>query len=147
MGSKTFIRLGIILVGLYAARAISEWLGIPQSVDFNFYAVTGCVMMKKDLTKKLRLSGELGGGLYTSTAEIPMGAVYEGRITYNSLGLNAGTEIWWRLTRRGIHLGLGAKYHYVFTGTDFDQVVYGYTGEDYAHYFQVTLGISFLTDD
>ena len=124
-----------------------EFLGIPRTIDFMIYSVTGCVMMKKDLSKKFRFSGELGGGLYTSNADIPFGGFYEGRISHNRLGVNAGAELWWRLARRGIYLGLGGKWHYVFSGTDFDQVIYTYTGEDYAHYFQVTLGISFLTDN
>jgi hypothetical protein len=124
-----------------------EYLGIPQSVDFMIYSLTGCLMMKTDLSKKFRASGEIGGGLYTTTSEIPIGGFYEGRITMNQPGLYAGGEIWWRLTKGGIHIGLGGKWHYAFTGTDPRQAVYVYTGKDYTHFFQVTLGISFYTDD
>lgn len=124
-----------------------EYLGIPMPVEYSVYSLTGCLMRKTDLSKKIRLSGELGGGLYASTAEIPAGPTSTGRITYNQLGLYAGGEIWWRVTRGGMHIGLGGKWHYMFTGTDYRQVVYTYTGEDYAHFFQITIGVSFYTDD
>ena len=124
-----------------------EFLGIPESIDYMIYALTGCFMMKRDVSKKIRLSGELGGGLYTSTSSIPMGGVSEGRITHNHPGVYAGGEIWWRLTKGGIHLGLGGKWHYVFTGTDYRQPVYVFTGEENAHFFQITIGISFKTDE
>ena len=71
----------------------------------------------------------------------------EGRITYNRLGLYLGGELSRRLTKGGIHLNLGGKWHYAFTGTDYRQPVYVYTGRDYTHFFQVTLGISLYTDD
>jgi len=124
-----------------------EFLGINQTIDFMIYSLTGCLMSKTDLSKKLRASGEFGGGLYTSTSSIPTGAIYEGRITKNQLGLYAGCEFSWRLTKGGIHLNLGGKWHYVFSGTDFRQPIYIYTGKDYTHFFQVTLGVSFYTDD
>lgn len=123
------------------------FLGINQTIDFMIYSLTGCLMTKTDLSKKLRASGEFGGGLYTSTSSIPTGAIYEGRITKNQLGLYAGCEFSWRLTKGGIHLNLGGKWHYVFSGTDFRQPIYIYTGKDYTHFFQVTLGVSFYTDD
>ena len=123
------------------------FLGINQTIDFMIYSLTGCLMTKTDLSKKLRASGEFGGGLYTSTSSIPTGAIYEGRITKNQLGLYAGCEFSWRLTKGGIHLNLGGKWHYVFSGTDFRQPIYVYTGKDYTHFFQVTLGVSFYTDD
>ena len=124
-----------------------EFLGIPQPVDFMIYSLTGCLMAKTDLSKKLRISGEFGGGLYTSTTSIPAGAMIEGRITYNHPGLYVGSELSWRLSKGGIHLSLGGKWHYAFTGTDYRQPIYVYTGRDYTHFFQVTLGISFYTDD
>jgi hypothetical protein len=124
-----------------------EYLGIPMTVEYSVYSLTGCLMTKTDLSKKIRLSGELGGGLYASTAEIPSGPTTSGRITYNQFGLYAGGEVWWRVTRGGMHVGLGGKWHYMFTGTDYRQVVYTYTGEDYAHFFQITIGVSFYTDD
>jgi hypothetical protein len=124
-----------------------EFLGINQTIDFMIYSLTGCLMSKTDLSKKLRASGEFGGGLYTSTSSIPTGAIYEGRITKNQLGLYAGCEFSWRLTKGGIHLNLGGKWHYVFSGTDYRQPIYIYTGKDYTHFFQVTLGVSFYTDD
>jgi hypothetical protein len=124
-----------------------EYLGIPQTIDFMVYSLTGCLMTKADLSKKLRISGELGGGLYTSTSSIPVGVMLEGRLTYNQPGVYAGGEIWWRLSKGGIHLGLGGKWHYMWTGTDYRQPVWTYTDKDYAHFFQVTLGISFYTDD
>lgn len=123
------------------------FLGINQTIDFMIYSLTGCLMTKTDLSKKLRANGEFGGGLYTSTSSIPTGAIYEGRITKNQLGLYAGCEFSWRLTKGGIHLSLGGKWHYVFSGTDFRQPIYVYTGKDYTHFFQVTLGVSFYTDD
>ena len=124
-----------------------EYLGIQQQVEYSVYSLTGCMMTKTDLSKKLRLSGELGGGLYASTAEIATGAMTSGRITYNQLGLYVGSEIWWRVTKGGMHIGLGAKWHYMFTGTDYRQPVWVYTGEDYAHFLEVTIGISFYTDN
>jgi hypothetical protein len=124
-----------------------EFLGINQTIDFMIYSVTGCLMMKTDPSKKFRTSGELGGGLYTSTSSIPAGATYEGRITKNQLGIYAGCEFSWRLTKGGIHLNLGGKWHYVFSGTDYRQPIYVYSGKDYTHFFQVTLGVSFYVDD
>lgn len=124
-----------------------EFLGINQTIDFMIYSLTGCMMAKTDLSKRLRASGELGGGLYTSTSDIPTGAFTSGRITNNQLGLYIGSEISWRLSKGGIHLNLGGKWHYVFSGTDRRQPVYVYTGKDHTHFFQVTLGISFYTDD
>lgn len=124
-----------------------EFLGINQTVDFMLYSVTGCLMTKTNITGKLRASAEIGGGLYTSTTSIPAGALLEGRITLNHGGLYAGADIWWRLTKGGVHLNLGGKWHYAFTGTDYRQPVFTYTGRDYAHYFQITFGISFYTDD
>jgi hypothetical protein len=100
-----------------------EFLGINQTIDFMIYSLTGCLMSKTDLSKKLRASGEFGGGLYTSTSSIPTGAIYEGRITKNQLGLYAGCEFSWRLTKGGIHLNLGGKWHYVFSGTDYRQPI------------------------
>ncbi|MCK4550108.1 MAG: hypothetical protein KAU49_08050, partial [Candidatus Krumholzibacteria bacterium] len=123
-----------------------EYLGIQQTIEFSVYSLTGCLMTKANLSKKLRLSGEAGGGLYASSAEIPYGVMTSGRITYNQFGVYTGGEIWWRLTRGGLHIGLGGKWHYMWTGTDFRQVVWTYTGRDYAHFFQVTIGVSFYTD-
>lgn len=124
-----------------------EYLGIQQEVEYSVYSLTGCLMGKTDLSKKLRLSGEFGGGLYASTAELATGAMTSGRITYNQFGLYVGTEIWWRVTKGGMHIGLGGKWHYMFTGTDYRQPVYVYTGDDYAHFLEVTIGVSFYTDN
>ncbi len=151
-GLSTSSALGIALSGSDFGNSLLpdkdlEYLGIQQTVDFMVYSVTGCLMTKADLSKKLRVSGELGGGLYTSTSSIQMGFSGEGRITYNQPGVYAGGEIWWRLSKGGIHLGLGGKWHYMWTGTDYRQPVWIYTGKDYAHFFQITLGISFYTDD
>ena len=124
-----------------------EYLGIQQTVEYSVYSLTGGLMTKADLSKKIRVSGEAGGGLYASTAEIPAGPTTSGRITYNQLGAYVGGEICWRVTRGGMHIGLGGKWHYMWTGTDYRQVVWVYTGEDYAHFFEVTIGISFYTDN
>jgi hypothetical protein len=124
-----------------------EFIGIYKTIDFAVYSLTGCLMTKTDISGKLRLSGEVGGGLYTSTSSIPAGFFTEGRITYNQPGVYAGGEIWWRLTEGGIHLALGGKWHHMWTGTDRRQPVYVYTGQDYADFFQVTIGVSFLTDE
>jgi hypothetical protein len=124
-----------------------EFLGIPMTIDYMIYSITGCYMVKTEISPKVRVSGEIGGGLYTSRTEIPAGALTSAGTTYNMPGLYAGSEIWWRLTKGGIHIGLGAKWHYVFAGTDYRQPIYNYTGKDYAHWFQFTIGVSFLTDD
>lgn len=125
-----------------------EFLGIPMTIDYMLYSITGCYMGRAELSKRLRISGELGGGLYTSTMSIPVGALTTAQATYNRFGLNAGSEVWIRLTKGGgLHLGLGAKWHYVFSGTDYRQPIYVYTGNDFAHFFEFTIGVSFLTDD
>jgi hypothetical protein len=124
-----------------------EYLGIPVQVDYMIYSLTANYMVKTEMSPRVRVSGEVGGGLYTSRTEIPVGGMTSAGVTYNMPGLYAGSEIWWRLTKGGIHLGLGAKWHYVFSGTDYRQPIYIYTGKDYAHWFQFTIGISFLTDD
>jgi hypothetical protein len=125
-----------------------EFLGIPMTIDYMLYSVTGCYMARAGLSRRLNISGELGGGLYTSTMSIPVGALTTAQATYNRFGFYAGSEIWIRLTKGGgLHLGLGAKWHYVFTGTDFRQPVYVYTGNEYAHFYEFTVGVSFLTDD
>lgn len=123
-----------------------EYLGIQQPIEYSVYSLTGCMMGKTDLSKKLRLSGELGGGLYASTAEIASGASTM-RNTYNQLGAYAGAEIWWRVTKGGMHIGLGGKWHYMWAGDDYKSVVWVYTGEDYVHFLEITIGISFYTGD
>jgi hypothetical protein len=122
-----------------------EWTGLPDPVDVMILSMTLTLYGQQVFSKRWSGAAEAGGGLYTTTASIPAGALSEGRITKNAGGLFCGAGVSYRILDSGLALNLAGKFHYVFSGTDYRQALYIFTGEETVHFFQITLGVTLFT--
>jgi len=122
-----------------------NYTGTDRSVKAGVYSVTVGMTTLTKISRKISFGAEAMAGLYTVTATIPSG-IWEGRITRNEFGFNGGVDIYYALNDRGLSIDVGAKYHYLMSGTDPLQVLYAYTGEEGCGFTQVTLGIILFTN-
>ncbi|MDD3641896.1 MAG: hypothetical protein PHQ19_00305 [Candidatus Krumholzibacteria bacterium] len=122
-----------------------EWTGLPDPVDVMILSATVTLFGRQPITERWSGCAEAGGGLYTTTASIPIGAFTEGRITKNQGGIFFGAGVSYRLLDSGLAVDLAGKFHYVFSGSDYRQALYVYTGEETVHFYQITLGMTLFT--
>ena len=148
-GLGSWFGLGFSLSTHYFGRSLSsekdlEYTGLAASVKMEVYSLTAGFETYLDLGRRITVGTETGGGLYTSSAVIPAG-IFEGRITRNDLGYFAGFRINYRITSGGLSAELAGKYHHIFSGSDQSHIIYAYTGETTADFFQLTIGLNFFT--
>ncbi|MBN2185001.1 MAG: hypothetical protein JW746_06700 [Candidatus Krumholzibacteriota bacterium] len=148
-GLGSWFGLGFSLSTHHFGRSLDsekdfEYTGLTGSVKMEVYSLTAGFETYFDLGRRITVGTETGGGLYTSSAVIPSG-IYEGRITRNDLGYFAGFRINYLITSGGLSAELAGKYHHIFSGSDPSHVIYAYTGERSADFFQLTIGLNFFT--
>jgi hypothetical protein len=122
-----------------------EWTGLADPVDVMVLSMTLTLYGRHPFGRRWSAAVESGGGLYTTTASIPTGIYYEGRITKNALGLFGGAGISYRLLDSGLAIDLAGKFHYVFSGSDGRQALYAFTDREAVHFYQITLGVTIFT--
>jgi hypothetical protein len=148
-GIGSFFGIGVALSGHDFGKSQDpdkdiEFTGVTQSIDFMIYSLTACFYAQTGLGGRFVGSGEAGGGLYTSISSIPIGVFTEGKITKNQLGIYCGTGLTYRISKR-ISVNLNGKYHYLFSGSDYRQPIYAYTGRKTAHFYQIAIGVTLVT--
>ncbi len=148
-GLGSWFGVGISLSTHYFGRSEDsekdfEYTGLTSSVKLEIYSLTAAFETYFDLGRRMTFGTETGGGLYTSSAVIPSG-IYEGRITRNDLGYFAGFRLNYRITSGGLNAELAGKYHHIFSGSDQSHVIYAYTDQTTADFFQLTIGLNFFT--
>jgi hypothetical protein len=117
--------------------------GLDRPVKCHIFSVTAAAVTVSEITSKFSSTIELGLGLYTISGARQAG-LYEGTNTYNQFGLYGGSGLLYRLTK-SLFINANMKYHYVFSGSDYWNVIYFYTGEDRISFFQIAVGIAIFT--
>ncbi|MBN2070546.1 MAG: hypothetical protein JW814_03725 [Candidatus Krumholzibacteriota bacterium] len=148
-GLGSWFGLGFSLSTHYFGRSLDreldlDYTGLNRSIKLEIYSLTTCFESYFDLGQRLVFGTETGAGLYTSSAVIVSG-FYEGRITRNDPGLYAGLKLYYRITEGGLGAEMAFKYHHIYSGSDRSHVIYAYTGETEADFFQLTIGFNFFT--
>ena len=121
-----------------------SYTGLDRDVDLQIYSITVAPLLMGAFGNDVRWTLEAGGGLYTVSAVIPTG-IYEGTLTDNHLGVFAGAGLLYRITDRWLAVNLHAKYHYFFSGDEYRDTIWFYTGEERTAFYQIALGVMLFT--
>ncbi len=148
-GLGTWFGIGVSLSTHNFGRSLDiekdfDYTGNPRTVEMEVYSLTVGFVTYRKIYGRITLSTDTGFGLYTSSAIIPSG-IWEGRITKNDPGLYAGLDINYRLTERGLSVELSGRYNHIYSDNKLPHVIYAYTGQDHAGFFQLTIGVNIYT--
>jgi outer membrane protein W len=108
-------------------------------VDLQMFSVAAGLIYYRTMGGRWRPTIEAGPGLYSVNAILSSG-FYEAQKTDNHFGIYAGLGLLYRLAKT-VQLNANVKYHLVFIGTDMEDTVYFYTGENSVGFFQIAVGI------
>ncbi len=118
-------------------------VGLDRPVKCYIFSITVAAVTVSEITSKFYSTLELGFGLYTING-VRQAGMFEGTNTFNQLGLYGGGGLLYRLTR-SLFLNADLKYHYVFSGSDYWNVIHFYTGEERISFFQIAVGVTIFT--
>ncbi len=121
-----------------------EFLGTDRDLKLHIYSLTAALVTMNRLAGDFSISAEAGGGLYTINGIVPAG-LYEGSITRNRLGIYGGAGLYYNLNRYGLSLNISGKFHHIFSGDGWNNVIYSYTGLERADMIQLTVGVILFT--
>jgi hypothetical protein len=108
-------------------------------VKLQTFSLAVGVIYFKTVGGRWRPTIEAGPGLYSVNTILPSG-MYEAQKTDNHVGIYGGLGVLYRLAKT-VQLNANVKYHLVFVGTDMEDTLYFYTGENTAGFFQIAVGI------
>jgi opacity protein-like surface antigen len=120
-----------------------DYTGFDRPVKLQVFSVTAAALAIMHIGDRFSPTLEGGFGLYTINGVIQAG-LYEGSITDNQVGFYGGVGLLYRLTR-SLFLNANAKYHYIFSGNDWNSTVYFYTGEERITLYQIAVGVAIYT--
>jgi hypothetical protein len=121
-----------------------RFLGEDRVIKLEIYSLTVQMVTRIPVSGRFSVGTETGAGLYTINAVVPSG-YWEGTITKNRFGVNAGACVLYRLTPGGLALEAALKFHHIFGGEDDDLVTYAFTGDKTTDYYQATVGVMLFT--
>jgi hypothetical protein len=108
-------------------------------VNLQMFSIAAGVIYYQTIGARWRPTIEAGPGLYSVNTILPSG-FYEAQKTDNHFGLYGGLGLLYRVAKT-VQLNANVKYHLVFIGTDMEDTLYFYTGENSAAFFQIAVGI------
>lgn len=107
--------------------------------ELQIYSLTVGFLYRLNITGSFYLSGEAGPGLYAITLIKP-GFIELYSNDYQP-GLYGGAAVQYQLGGHRLYLEISGKYHYIFSGDQEKNIIYYYTEEDRADFFQICLGV------
>jgi len=120
-----------------------QFLDPNGEVDLYSWSVTVGMIALRSLRGRITPTLEGGPGLYSVNTTLPQG-LFEPQKTDNRLGLYGGVGLLIRLTK-AISLNVNGKYHHVFVGSNGEDTIHFYTGDESARFYDISVGVSIYT--